>query len=262
MWDKEEKLGKKVVDETLQRLRDFTVKFERNRRVQVVSCRRCQNFDLAKRILKIEDSELPVAVLFPGHEQYAVTGRFRSNLTDVAEPLSHLVDFLKQYDAGHLQAWTLSQPRPSDEEQEGAIFEVVGSTFQEEVRNVNESVLLWVYAPWCGFCKKVQDPFQKVARAIAGNPFLRVVRLNWDKNMIPPPNHFHIHGVPAFFLLPQGKKDYPELFHEAGDLKSDDLMKWLRSKVEGLAEWLDKPREETTTIPESGFGDLETGEEF
>ncbi len=38
-------------------------------------------------------------------------------------------------------------------------MEVVALNFEEMVMDTSKDVLLMVYAPWCGHCKKVYDKF-------------------------------------------------------------------------------------------------------
>eukprot|EP00927_Polykrikos_kofoidii_P005627 TRINITY_DN1222_c1_g1_i1.p1 TRINITY_DN1222_c1_g1~~TRINITY_DN1222_c1_g1_i1.p1 ORF type:complete len:478 (+),score=103.12 TRINITY_DN1222_c1_g1_i1:62-1495(+) len=75
-----------------------------------------------------------------------------------------IVSFIESVDAGGVQPRFKSQPPPTVEDE--AVKLVVGSTLQEELFHPSKDVLLEVYSPWCGHCKKLEPEYTKLARKI------------------------------------------------------------------------------------------------
>lgn len=48
--------------------------------------------------------------------------------------------------------------------QDGEVTVVVGKSFDSLVKDAKKDVLLEVYAPWCGHCKKLEPIYQKLAK--------------------------------------------------------------------------------------------------
>jgi thiol-disulfide isomerase/thioredoxin len=59
-----------------------------------------------------------------------------------------------------------SQPIP-EEPKEGGVTIVVGKTVDAIVFDDSKDVLLEVYAPWCGHCKKLEPIYKKLAKRFA-----------------------------------------------------------------------------------------------
>ena len=82
----------------------------------------------------------------------------------------------------------------------GSITEVTDITFQAEVLESDQPVLVDFWAPWCGPCRVIAPILEEMA---AERDDLRIVKLNIDENMQTPAN-FGILAIPTMVLFRNG----------------------------------------------------------
>lgn len=83
-----------------------------------------------------------------------------------------------------------------------AISNVTQATFQSDVLESNEPVLVDFWAPWCGPCRMLAPVVEKVAEKFAGKA--RVVKLNTDENPSLA-GHYGVSGIPCLILFKGGQ---------------------------------------------------------
>lgn len=81
------------------------------------------------------------------------------------------------------------------------IVYVTDSTFEEEVINSDQPVLVDYWADWCGPCKMIAPVLDEISADYAGR--LKVAKLNIDENPATPPK-FGIRGIPTLMLFKDG----------------------------------------------------------
>lgn len=112
------------------------------------------------------------------------------------EPLVAALDgFLASLRDGSASKLIRSQPRPADDK--GPLVEIVGDSFDELVRQSAKDVLLEVYAPWCGHCKKLEPTYEQLARRYADVPSVTIARMDGTANEVPG---VHVDGYPTLVL--------------------------------------------------------------
>ena len=74
-------------------------------------------------------------------------------------------------------------------------------TFEAEVLNASEPVLVDYWAEWCGPCKMIAPILDEIANEYNGR--IRVAKLNIDDNPQTPPK-YGIRGIPTLMLFKNG----------------------------------------------------------
>jgi thioredoxin 1 len=82
------------------------------------------------------------------------------------------------------------------------VLEVSDATFDLEVLQSEQPVLVDFWAGWCGPCKAIAPSVDAVAAAYAGR--LKVTKVNVDQNGAAP-SRFGIRGIPALLFFKGGK---------------------------------------------------------
>ncbi|MGL6040595.1 MAG: thioredoxin TrxA [Deefgea sp.] len=82
------------------------------------------------------------------------------------------------------------------------ILHVTDATFEAEVLQAQEPVLVDYWAEWCGPCKMIAPILDDVALEYAGK--LKIAKLNIDENQATPPK-FGIRGIPTLMLFVGGE---------------------------------------------------------
>src|ERR1700735_283337 len=82
------------------------------------------------------------------------------------------------------------------------IFEVSDATFDQEVLQVQQPVLVDFWAAWRGPCKAIPTVVDEVAAQYSGQ--LKVAKMDVDRNQAPP-MRYGIRGIPALLLFKGGK---------------------------------------------------------
>jgi thioredoxin 1 len=82
------------------------------------------------------------------------------------------------------------------------VLEVSDATFDQEVLQSVQPVLVDFWAGWCGPCKAIAPSVEAVALAYAGR--LKVTKVNVDQNGAAP-SRFGIRGIPALLFFKGGK---------------------------------------------------------
>merc|ERR1711908_123163 len=77
-----------------------------------------------------------------------------------------IVAFVKKVKAGEGKP-NLKSENPPAEPQTDPVKVVTGKTLETMVFSATKDVLLEVYAPWCGHCKRLEPEYNKVAKKIA-----------------------------------------------------------------------------------------------
>jgi thioredoxin 1 len=82
------------------------------------------------------------------------------------------------------------------------VLDVSDATFDQEVLQSVQPVLVDFWAGWCGPCKAIAPSVEAVALAYAGK--LKVTKVNVDQNGAAP-SRFGIRGIPALLFFKGGK---------------------------------------------------------
>ena len=81
------------------------------------------------------------------------------------------------------------------------IVHLTDETFEAEVLNSADPVLVDYWAEWCGPCKAIAPIVDEIAQEYAGK--LKVAKLNIDENSATPPR-YGIRGIPTLMLFKGG----------------------------------------------------------
>ena len=81
------------------------------------------------------------------------------------------------------------------------IISLTDDTFEAEVLNASEPVLVDYWAEWCGPCKMIAPILDEIANEYNGR--IRVAKLNIDDNPQTPPK-YGIRGIPTLMLFKNG----------------------------------------------------------
>ena len=81
-------------------------------------------------------------------------------------------------------------------------MEVTDATFEQEVLQSEQPVLVDFWAVWCGPCKAIGPIVDEIAGKYAGK--LKVAKVNVDQNAATP-SRFGIRGIPALLFFKDGK---------------------------------------------------------
>jgi len=82
------------------------------------------------------------------------------------------------------------------------IFEVTDASFDQEVLQSEQPLLVDFWAAWCGPCKALAPVVDEVAAQYAGQ--LKVAKMDVDRNSATP-MRYGIRGIPALLLFKGGK---------------------------------------------------------
>jgi thioredoxin 1 len=82
------------------------------------------------------------------------------------------------------------------------VLEVSDATFDKDVLQSEQPVLVDFWAVWCGPCKAIAPIVDELATAYAGK--LKVAKVNVDQNGATP-SRYGIRGIPALLLFKNGK---------------------------------------------------------
>ena len=91
-----------------------------------------------------------------------------------------ITSFAAAVRAGTVPVHLRSQPEPA--EQPGPVVELVGSTFAAVALDPNKDVLVQMYAPDCGHCRKLRPVYEAVAAKLKGDDDLVVAQIDAKAN--------------------------------------------------------------------------------
>ncbi|HJL65838.1 MAG: thioredoxin TrxA [Arenicellales bacterium] len=81
------------------------------------------------------------------------------------------------------------------------IVHVSDDSFEEDVLNSSEPVLIDYWAEWCSPCKMIAPVLDEIAGEYGGR--LKIAKLNIDENPQTPPK-YGIRGIPTLMLFKNG----------------------------------------------------------
>jgi protein disulfide-isomerase/protein disulfide-isomerase A1 len=148
--------------------------------------------------------------------------------------------FIEDVDAGRVEPKLKSEPVPASNDEPVRV--VVGSTLKSDVFTSDKDVMLEVYAPWCGHCKKLEPEYVKLAKKIKKEELtdlLMVAKIDGTTNDSPV-DSIEWSGFPSIFFVKAGSNE--PLTYD-GERTAKGLWKYIKkhaSKAQEIRERLER----------------------
>ena len=104
------------------------------------------------------------------------------------------------------------------------IVHITDATFEAEVLNSEQPVLVDYWAEWCGPCRMIAPILDDVAADYTGR--VKICKLNVDENQATPPK-YGIRGIPTLMLFRNGHVEATKV----GALSKSQLVAFLDSSL-------------------------------
>merc|ERR1719162_1769155 len=114
--------------------------------------------------------------------------------------------FIADVDADRVQPKFKSEPHQAGS---GPVKIIVGSTLERDLFKPTKDVMLEVYAPWCGHCKKLESDYVKLAQKIETegmSDLLTIAKMDGSANDSPLES-IEWSGFPTIFYAKAGSRD-------------------------------------------------------
>ena len=125
---------------------------------------------------RISDHQVPQILLITldgDMEKYQMFG-------DITK--ENIYNFIAGFEAGKLEQHLMSEEIP--ETQNGPVYKLVGKSFHEVVKNSAKGVFVHFYAPWCGYCQKLEPIWDKLAELMKDNKDVVIAKLDTTVNEV------------------------------------------------------------------------------
>jgi protein disulfide isomerase len=147
--------------------------------------------------------------------------------TSETKPADLTVDiittFIDEVLAGKIAPSLKSEPIP--EKQDEAVKVIVGKQFAEIVLDNTKDVFVKYYAPWCGHCKKLAEPWKELAESLAEYKDLVIGKFDATVNEA---EGVEVRGYPTLIFYP---KDNKEGVTYEGDRDVEAMKAWIKEKA-------------------------------
>ena len=104
------------------------------------------------------------------------------------------------------------------------ILQLTDATFEADVINSPDPVLVDYWAEWCGPCKMIAPILEEIASEYSGR--IKVAKLNIDDNPQTPPK-YGIRGIPTLMLFKDGNVEATKV----GALSKSQLTAFIDSNI-------------------------------
>jgi thioredoxin 1 len=101
---------------------------------------------------------------------------------------------------------------------------VTDDSFDRDVLQAAEPVLVDFWAEWCGPCKMIAPSLDEISREYAGK--LTIAKVNIDENPVTP-NNYAVRGIPTLILFKDGKPAATQV----GALPKGQLRQWIADAI-------------------------------
>ena len=105
---------------------------------------------------------------------------------------------------------------------------VTDSSFENDVLNADQPVLVDFWAEWCGPCKQIAPALEDLAGDMGGR--VTVAKVNIDENPSTP-QKYNVRGVPTLLLFKNGQV----AAQKVGSLPKSKLYEWVESVLQDAA---------------------------
>ncbi len=105
-----------------------------------------------------------------------------------------------------------------------AVGKVSDATFESEVLNAAEPVVVDFWAEWCGPCRMIAPALEEIAGAMAGK--VKVVKLNVDENPATA-SKYGIMSIPTLMIFKGGEL----ASRQVGAAPKQKLEQWITTAV-------------------------------
>ncbi|XP_033097687.1 protein disulfide-isomerase A4-like [Anneissia japonica] len=134
-----------------------------------------------------------------------------------------LKEFIDAWKKGKVDPVIKSQPVPK--KNNGPVKIVTGKTFEKIVLDKSKDVLLELYAPWCGHCKKLEPIYKQLGKKYKDNKNLVIAKMDATANDVPSLSYSHM-GFPTIYFSKANDKNNP-VKYEVGDRTLEKLVEFI-----------------------------------
>ncbi len=101
---------------------------------------------------------------------------------------------------------------------------VTDDSFDNDVINSSEPVLVDFWAEWCGPCKQIAPALEEISSELKGR--LTIAKVNIDENP-GTPSKYGVRGIPTLLLF----KDGEVAAMKVGAVPKSQLKEWIESYI-------------------------------
>jgi len=134
---------------------------------------------------------------------------------------------LSAHASGSIKPSFKSDPIPASND--GPLYTVVGKNFEDLVLDPTKNVLLEVYAPWCGHCKKLQPTLDKLAEHYKDSGDIVIAQMDGTSNEV---DGLSVRGFPTIRFYPKNSRSNAGEEYKGGR-EFADFTAFLDSKATG-----------------------------
>jgi len=174
----------------------------------------------------VERSDLPLIMILSIVPGTPIKYEYKGEITPHG-----IFDFYSSYTTKQLFPNLSFRSQPVPETQDGPVYVVVGENFGQVVLDETKDVLLELYSPSCGHCKKFTPLYEQIAKKTQNVKNLVIAKMNAIDNMVTG----HLTSeYPTIRFYPAKDKTNPLEYKGGRDPQT--IIEWLKANAKH-AQW-------------------------